>query len=110
MMERLEATFDRAVDASLGDVPDDELDEQLRKYLADAHAIEEQAETLLDRRPELAGSPTQLMCVAQRAGDEETVAVVERILAQEREAADRIAGAFDEALTASLESQGVATA
>jgi ferritin-like metal-binding protein YciE len=185
MMERLEATFDRAVDASLGDVPDDELDEQLRKYLADAHAIEEQAETLLERGPELAGSPTlariyaehldetrdhaeaiearldalggdpsgpkdaamrlgalnwgaffqahpdtpgklaafarafeyleiggyeQLARVAQRAGDEETVAVVERILAQEREAADGIAGAFDEALTASLESQGVATA
>jgi hypothetical protein len=35
------------------------------------------------------------------------VAVVERILAQEREAAERIAGAFDEALTASLEGQGV---
>jgi hypothetical protein len=37
------------------------------------------------------------------------VAVVERILAQEREAVDRIAGAFDEALSASLESQGVTT-
>jgi ferritin-like metal-binding protein YciE len=184
MMERLEATFDRAVDASLRDVPVDELGEQLRKYLADAHAIEEQAETLLERGPKLAGSPTlariygehldetrdhaeaiearldalggdpsglkdaamrlgalnwgaffqahpdtpgklaafarafeyleiggyeQLARVAQRAGDEETVAVVERIHAQEREAADRIAGAFDEALTASLDSQGVAT-
>jgi ferritin-like metal-binding protein YciE len=182
MMERLEARFDRAVDASLRDVPVDELDEQLRKYLADAHAIEEQAETLLERGPKLAGSPTlariyaehldetrdhaeaiearldalggdpsglkdaamrlgalnwgaffqahpdtpgklaafarafeyleiggyeQLARVAQRAGNEETVAVVEGILGQEREAADRIAGAFDEALTASLESQGV---
>jgi hypothetical protein len=37
------------------------------------------------------------------------VAVVKRILTQEREAADRIAGAFDEALTASLESQGATT-
>ena len=30
-----------------------------------------------------------------------------RIVAQEREAADRIAGAFDEAVTASLEAQEV---
>jgi hypothetical protein len=35
--------------------------------------------------------------------------VVESILAEEREAADRIASSFDEALTASLESQGVKT-
>jgi ferritin-like metal-binding protein YciE len=45
--------------------------------------------------------------VAERAGDEETVALVGRILAQEREAADRIASAFDEAVTASLEAQEV---
>jgi hypothetical protein len=45
--------------------------------------------------------------VAERARDEETVALVGRILTQEREAADRIAGAFDEALTASLEAQEV---
>jgi ferritin-like metal-binding protein YciE len=183
MMDRLEATFDRAVDASLREVGGHDLEKQLRKYLADAHAIEEQAEALLERGPKLAGSPTleriyaehleetrghaeaiearldalggdpstpkdaalrlgalnwgaffqahpdtpgklaafarafehleiggyeQLARVAQRAADEETVAVVESILAEEREAADRIAGAFDEALTASLESQGVA--
>jgi ferritin-like metal-binding protein YciE len=182
MMERLEATFDRAVDASLRDVPVRDRDEHLRKYLADAHAIEKQAKALLERGPKLAGSATleriyaehldqtrdhaeliearldalggdpsslkdaamrlgalnwgaffqahpdtpgklaafarafehleiggyeQLARVAQRVGDEETVAVVESILAEEREAADRIAGAFDEALTASLESQGV---
>jgi hypothetical protein len=29
----------------------------LRKYLADAHAIEKQAETLLERGPKLAGDP-----------------------------------------------------
>ena len=46
--------------------------------------------------------------MAERAGDDETVRVVERILTQEREAADRIAGAFDEAVQASLEAQKVA--
>src|SRR5437868_12350931 len=173
MMQRLESTFDRAVEASLREVGRGDLTEQLRKYLADAHAIEEQAIALLERGPKLAGSPTlariyaehldemrdhaeaieerlnalggdpstvkdaalrlgalnwgaffqahpdtpgklaafarafehleiggyeQLRRVAERAGDEETAALVERILAQEREAADRIAGAFDEAV------------
>jgi ferritin-like metal-binding protein YciE len=181
MMERLESSFDRAVDASLREVGRDDLEEQLRKYLADAHAIEGQAESLLERGPKLAGRETlariyaehleetrdhaeaiearldalggdpstiqdaamrlgalnwgaffqahpdtpgklaafarafehleiggyeQLRRVAERAGDDETAKLVERILAQEREAADRIAGAFDEALDASLESVG----
>jgi ferritin-like metal-binding protein YciE len=182
MMERLESTYDNAVDASLQRVDHDGKREQLRKYLADAHAIEEQAITLLERGPKLAGSETlaniyaehlgetrdhaeaiearldelggdpstlkdaalrlgalnwgaffqahpdtpgklaafarafehleiggyeQLKRVAEQAGDEETVHVVERILAQEREASERIAGAFEEALTASLEAAGV---
>jgi ferritin-like metal-binding protein YciE len=182
MMERLEATYDEAVDASLEAVGRDDLEEQLRKYLADAHAIEEQAIALLERGPKLAGSETlaniyadhlgetrdhaeaiearldelggdpstlkdaalrlgalnwgaffqahpdtpgklaafarafehleiggyeQLKRVAERVGDEETVRVVEGILAQEREASERIAGAFEEALTASLEHAGV---
>jgi ferritin-like metal-binding protein YciE len=181
MMERLEATFDTAVEASLRDVPRDDLDEQLRKYLADAHAIEKQAETLLEKGPKLAGSDTlahiyeehlgetrdhaeaveerlqalggdpsglkdaamrlgalnwgaffqghpdtpgklaafarafeflevggyeQLKRVAKRADDDETAQLADRILAQEREAAKRIAGAFDEAVDASLESVG----
>jgi ferritin-like metal-binding protein YciE len=182
MMQRLELGFDRAAEASLREVGDGELDERLRKYLADAHAIEEQAIALLERGPKLAGSERlasiyaehldetrdhaetiearlqalggdpstlkdaalrlgalnwgaffqahpdtagklaafayafehleiggyeQLRRVAERAGDEETAEVVERILAQEREAADRIAGAFDEAANAALASQGV---
>jgi ferritin-like metal-binding protein YciE len=53
------------------------------------------------------GGYEQLRRVAEKAGDDETAQVVERILAQEREAADRIAGAFDEAVTASLDAQGV---
>ena len=184
MMERLESTFDRAVDASLREVGRDVLREQLRRYLADAHAIEEQAATLLERGPKLAGDETlariyaehleetrdhaeavearlealggggdpstlkdaamrlgalnwgaffqahpdtpgklaafarafeyleiggyeQLARVAERGGDEETAFLAERILSQERDAASRIAGAFDHALTASLERQGV---
>src|SRR4051812_42318791 len=178
MMARLEDSFDLAVEASLEAVGRDDLDERLRKYLADAHAIEEQAIGLLERGPELAGSETlaniysdhlgetrdhaeaiearleelggdpstfkdaamglgalnwgaffqahpdtpgklaafarafehleiggyeQLKRVAERAGDEKTAEIVEQILAQEREASERIAGAFDEALSASLE-------
>src|ERR671935_2878056 len=58
MIERLEGGFDRAVEASLREGGRDDLREQLRKYLADAHAIEEQAITLLERGPKLAGSPS----------------------------------------------------
>lgn len=185
MMSRLDEGYDRAVDASLADVAPDDLDEQLRKYLADAHAIEEQALQLLERAPKISGDSSlgriyrdhlaetreheelfrgrlgelggdtsaikdaalrlgalnwgtffqghpdtpgklaafayafehleiggyeQLKRVAARAGDEETVRIVERVIVQEREAAERIAGAFDEAVDASLEAQGIATA
>jgi ferritin-like metal-binding protein YciE len=56
MMKRLEATFDVAVDASLRAIGPDDLAEQLRKYLADAHAIEAQGIALLERGPKLAGT------------------------------------------------------
>jgi ferritin-like metal-binding protein YciE len=55
MARRLEDNFDRAVDASLRDVGPDDLDEQLNKYLADAHAIEAQAIQLLQLGPKIAG-------------------------------------------------------
>jgi ferritin-like metal-binding protein YciE len=181
MMKRLEGTFDVAVDASLRDVGRDDLDEQLRKYLADAHAIEAQAIALLERSPKLAGSERleriyeehlaetrdhseliearlhalggdpstlkdsalrlgglnwaaffrghpdtpgklaafarafehleiggyeQLKRVAERAGDHETAKLVGRILEDERRASERIAGAFDDAVDASLEAVG----
>ena len=41
------------------------------------------------------------------AGDEETVQMAETILAQERAAADKLYGAFDRAVAASLEEVGV---
>ena len=56
MMKRLEATFDVAVEASLRSVGGDDLKEQLRKYLADAHAIEAQAIALLERGLKVAGT------------------------------------------------------
>jgi ferritin-like metal-binding protein YciE len=57
MSERLEASFEQAVDASLRALDPDDLGEQLNKYLTDAHAIEAQAIELLKRGPKLAGDP-----------------------------------------------------
>ena len=45
--------------------------------------------------------------VAERGGDEATAALAGEIAAQERAAADRIAAAFDRAVEASLDAQGV---
>jgi len=56
MAERLEGSFDRAVDASLDALDPDELGEQVTKYLADAHALEQQAIELLQRGGDIAGS------------------------------------------------------
>jgi ferritin-like metal-binding protein YciE len=182
MAERLAGAFDSAVVASLRDVPSEDLREQLAKYLADAHAIENQAIELLqrgssivgegelarafeehlaqtrehqrlveERLEALGGSPSrlkdavmrlgalnwggffaaqpdtpgklaafayafehleiaayeELRRVAERAADPETVQVAERILAEERGAAERIAALFDRAMVASLEAAGV---
>jgi ferritin-like metal-binding protein YciE len=57
MAERLASNFDRSVAASLEDVGREDMLEQLRKYLADAHAIEAQAIKLLEKGPELASDP-----------------------------------------------------
>jgi ferritin-like metal-binding protein YciE len=55
MAERLAGSFDRAVEASLREAGADDVRKQLPKYLADAHAIEEQAIQLLEKGPDLAG-------------------------------------------------------
>src|ERR671933_201509 len=68
------------------------------KLAAFAHAFE-----LLE-----IGGHEQLLRVARRAGDEETVRVVEAILVQERAAARKIAAQFDRAVEASLQATGVA--
>jgi ferritin-like metal-binding protein YciE len=59
MRDRLAASFDRAVAASLAEkgVPGDEIGDHVLKYLADAHAIEAQAIGLLERAPKVAGDP-----------------------------------------------------
>ena len=177
MLQRLESKIDLAVDASLREHPRNDLGTLVRKYLGDAHAIEQQAIGLLERAPKLVEDPQlesvfvdhlaetrdhaeliqarlhalgdapsslkdaamrlgalnwgmffqghpdtpgkltafayafehleiggyeQLKRVAERAGDTETVGTVQRILAEERLAAEKIAAKWDEAIDASL--------
>jgi ferritin-like metal-binding protein YciE len=178
MAERVAGLFDRAVEASLRELSPDDLNDQVRKYLEDAHAIEAQAIQLLSKAPDLAGTdelasayeehlaesrehqhlldtrlesygarpsrlkdaalrlgalnwgmffgaqpdtPAKLAAfsyafehleiaayellhrVAGRAGDDETQAMADAILDDERAAADKIHRAFDNALDATLE-------
>jgi ferritin-like metal-binding protein YciE len=51
MAERLAASLDKAVEASLAETAPGDLDAQLDKYLQDAHAIEAQAVKLLENAP-----------------------------------------------------------
>lgn len=57
MIGRLAATFDAAADASIADKEGDDLRRALVRYLADAHALEEQSIQLLEKGPDLAGDP-----------------------------------------------------
>jgi ferritin-like metal-binding protein YciE len=182
MAQRLAASFDRAVDASLADKDAADLDAELVSYLRDARAIESQGEQLLQASHGIAGSeelsealldhlaetrqhqdlieerlhahgsgparvqdsalriggltmgaffaaqpdtPVKLAGfafafehleiagyellrrVADRAGDAGTVAVVDLILDQERDAAERVASAWDSAVDAALDEVGV---
>jgi ferritin-like metal-binding protein YciE len=182
MIDRLTGLTDRAAEASLGELSGDDLDKQLDKYLADAHAIEQQAIQLLSKGPKLAGAdelahayeehltesqrhsklveerlhardakpsalkdaamrlgalnwglffgaqpdtPAKLAVfayafehlevaaykllqhVAARADDRETVKTADTILLEERAAAARIRGLFEQALDASLRETGV---
>lgn len=180
MAERLEGLFDQAVEASLRALGPHDLEEQLDKYLADAHALEEQAVQLLSKGPQLAGDeelanvyrehleeteghrhaveerldargakPSKLkdavlrvgalnwgaffaaqpdtpakLCafayafehleiggyellsrVAERARDPETAQLAQRILGEERAAAEKLKARFGQALDASLRDQ-----
>ena len=58
MAERLAGRFDAAVEASLREVEPDDLDRQLNKYLADAHALEGQSRKLLEKGRNLGESTT----------------------------------------------------
>jgi ferritin-like metal-binding protein YciE len=183
MAQRLADCFDVAVAASLRDVEVGEFEDQLVKYLVDAHAIEQQAAQLLTKGPDLvddahlaevfeahlaetehhadriearldahdakpsrfqdaamraqelnigaffAAQPDTtaklagfafafehleiaayelLRRTADRAGDEETAKVADANLAEERAAAERIAGLWEPAIEAGLAEQGVA--
>jgi ferritin-like metal-binding protein YciE len=55
MAERLEGLFDVVVEAALREVAPDDLGEQLDKYIADAHALENQAVALLQGGQRIAG-------------------------------------------------------
>lgn len=57
MMERLAGRFDEAAEASLRAQGDGDPQEHLPTYLADAHALEAQSIQLLEKGPDLAGTP-----------------------------------------------------
>src|SRR3954454_21160068 len=54
MADRIGERWDRAVDASLREKGADDLDEELVKYLRDAHALEAQAMQMLEAGPKIA--------------------------------------------------------
>jgi ferritin-like metal-binding protein YciE len=55
MADRLADQFDLVVEIALREVQPEDMDEQLNKYLADAHAIENQAVALLEGGKRIAG-------------------------------------------------------
>jgi ferritin-like metal-binding protein YciE len=182
MGDRLEGVFERAARASLDAVDAEDPSQQVVKYLADAHAVEGQAEELLKRAVKIGGDPEliagyrehleetrdharlvaerldaldaspsalknaalrlgalqlgaffqaqpdtpgklaafayafehlevagyeQLRVVARTAADAATESLADRILTDERRAAERIAAAFDRAVDASLTAQAM---
>jgi ferritin-like metal-binding protein YciE len=83
MAERLERLFDQAVEGSLRELSPDDLDEQLNKYLADIHAIEEQGRHLLKKSPQLAGDQELASAYAEHLAEtDDHVWMVERRLQQ----------------------------
>jgi UDP-glucose 4-epimerase len=83
MAERLEQSFDTAVEASLAAVNTDQLDSALLAYLRDVHALEGQAEKLLD-------------AAAERVGDEYLEAAFRDHLDETQRHQERIAGLLEE--------------
>jgi ferritin-like metal-binding protein YciE/nucleoside-diphosphate-sugar epimerase len=83
MAERLEQSFDAAVEVSLGAVDEDQLDSALLAYLRDAHAVECQAEELLEAS-------------ANRVDDAELEAVFRDHLDEAKSHRERIATLLEE--------------
>jgi UDP-glucose 4-epimerase len=83
MAERLEQSFDAAVEVSLGAVDEDQLESALLAYLRDVHAIEGQAEELLEAS-------------AERVDDEELEAAFRDHLEETKGHRERIANLLEE--------------
>jgi UDP-glucose 4-epimerase len=83
MAERLEQSFDAAVEASLAAVDPDQLDSALLAYLRDVHALEGQAEKLLEAS-------------AERVEDAHLKAAFRDHLDETQRHRERIAGLLDE--------------
>lgn len=71
MADRLEASFDLAVEASLHDGDSEAIEKQLDRYLADAHAIEQQALQLLEAAPKLVENERLSELFEQHLGETE---------------------------------------
>jgi ferritin-like metal-binding protein YciE len=185
MAQRIDSSWDLTVEASLREKGADDMEEQLVKYLSDAHALENQSIQLLQSGPKIVGhgelakvfsdhldetraqqtvlearleahdgAPNklqdaalrlgalnwgaffgaqpdtaaklagfahaveylevggyeQLWRVAERAGDAETVRVVQRILGEERATAEAIAQHWDDAVDLTLAERDLADA
>jgi ferritin-like metal-binding protein YciE len=84
MAERLEAHFDEAVTASLRENDPDDIDDQLNSYLADAHAIEKQAISLLEGGPKIVGEGSVAALFEQHLAEtrEQQRRVLERLEAR----------------------------
>jgi ferritin-like metal-binding protein YciE len=85
MKERLADCFDVAVEAALRDLDPDDIDVQLNKYLADAHAIEAQAIQLLEKGQKIAGDAELANLFAEHLEEtrEHQKLVEERLTARE---------------------------
>jgi len=83
MAERLELSFDTAVEASLGKVDEHELDSTLLAYLRDVHALEGQAVKLLE-------------AAAERVDDEYLETAFRDHLAETRGHLERVEGLLEE--------------
>jgi UDP-glucose 4-epimerase len=83
MAERLEQSFDAAVEVSLEAVAPDQLDSALLAYLRDAHALEGQAEELLKAS-------------AERVGDAHLEATFRDHLEETQRHRERVAGLLEE--------------
>ncbi|MGN6187767.1 MAG: YciE/YciF ferroxidase family protein [Conexibacter sp.] len=81
MAARLEATFERTVAASLENGVRDDPGARLTTYLDDAHALEQQAVTLLERAIEIGGDPRLVEAYRDHLGEtHDHLAAVEELL------------------------------